>query len=85
MKEPGMTTNNTRDSASEIAQRIKAARMDPSQTDEADRPLSDRPPAFAEALMSTPPTVIEGPAKLKSADWDVIELALAHYAGCKNG
>lgn len=83
MKESGMTTDNTRN-ASEIAQRIKAARMDPSITDEADRPLSDRPPGFAEALMSTPPTVIEGPAKLKSADWDVIELALAHYADCKN-
>lgn len=78
-----MTTSNTRNAAAEISQRIKTARMDPSQIDEADRPPSDRPPAFAEALMSTPPTIIEAPAKLTPIDWDVIELALVHYATCK--
>jgi hypothetical protein len=80
-----MTTNKTRSVASEIAQRIKTARMDPSQIDEADRPPSDRPPAFAEVLMSTPPTIVEGPAKLSKIDWDVIELALVHYAACEGG
>jgi hypothetical protein len=77
-----MTTSNTRSAASEIVRRIKTARMDPSQIDEADRPPNDRPPGFAEALMSTPPTVVEGPAKLMPIDWDVIELALVHYATC---
>ncbi len=84
MKESGMTTNNTRDAALEIAQRLKAARIDPSQIDEADRPASDRPPGFAEALMSTRPTAVETNASLTPADWDVIERALSHYADCNS-
>jgi hypothetical protein len=79
-----MKTDNTRDAAAEIAQRVKTARMDPSRLDEAGRPLSDRPPAFAEALMAEQPTAIEGLAKLAPVDWDVIELALVHYATCGN-
>ena len=77
-----MPTDKTRDAAAEIAQRIKLGRMDPSKLDEADRAPDDRPPAFAEALMSETPSSIETTAELTSTDWDVIELALVHYAGC---
>ncbi len=79
-----MPTNNTRDAAAEIAQRIKTGRMDPSEIEEAGRPPNDRPPGFADALMHETPTSIEGNAKLTTTDWDVIELALTHYATCNN-
>lgn len=80
-----MPTDKTRDAAAEIARRIKTSRMDPSKIDEADRPPNDRPPAFAEALMSETPISVESTAKLTSTDWDVIELALVHYATSSDG
>ncbi len=78
-----MPTNNTRDAAAGIAQRIKTGRTDPSQIDEAGRAPNDRPPGYAEVLMSETPTSVEQNAQLSKADWDVIELALTHYATCE--
>jgi len=78
-----MPTNNTRDAAAEIAQRIKTGRVPPSQLDEADRAPNDKPPAYAEALMTEPQAPMETAAKLTPVDWDVIELALVHYAACE--
>jgi hypothetical protein len=77
-----MPTKKTRDAAAEIAQRIKLGRMDPGQLDEADRDPNDKPPAYADALMAETPTSIESNAELTATDWDVIELALTHFATC---
>jgi hypothetical protein len=66
----------------ELAARIKSSRIAPIDVDEASRPPSDRPPAFAEALMPGEPISIDGRAHLEPADWDLIEAALEHYAAC---
>ena len=73
-----MTTPSDRDTAAELAQRIKSSRIDPSKADEANLPPSDRPPGYAEALMSEKPAPPE--AGLSSADWDLIAKALEQYA-----
>jgi hypothetical protein len=75
-----MTPTSDRDTAAELAQRIKNHLIDPSKEDEADRPPGDRPPAFADALMSEAPASIEQAAGLNSADWELIVKALEHYA-----
>lgn len=80
-----MTPTGDRDTAAELAQRIKASRIDPSNDDEADRPASDKPPGFAEALMAEVPASVEPGAELSSADWELIGRALEHYAACGNG
>jgi hypothetical protein len=79
-----MTPTSDRDSASELAQRIKNHLIDPSKEDEADRPPGDKPPAFADALMSEAPASIERAAGVNSADWEFIVRALEHYATCGN-
>jgi hypothetical protein len=79
-----MTPASDRDIAADLAQRININRVDPSKEDEADRPPGDRPPAFADALMSEAPSSVERGAGLKSADWELIGKALAHYATCPN-
>jgi len=79
-----MTPTSDRDLAAELARRIKNHRIDPSKSDEAGRPPSDKPPAYADALMSTARASIEKGARLKEADWQLIETALEHYAKCGN-
>jgi hypothetical protein len=71
--------------AAELAGRIKSSRIDPAKADEAGRPPSDRPPAFADALMSEKPASVERGARLTPADWDLIDVALEHYATCRKG
>ncbi len=80
-----MTPTRDHDTAAELAQRIKNNLIDPSKADEADRPPGDKPPAFADALMSEAPASIERAAALNAADWELIGKALAHYAACGNG
>ncbi|MEO7038640.1 MAG: hypothetical protein ABI186_01255 [Candidatus Elarobacter sp.] len=80
-----MTPTGDGDAAAELAQRIKANRVDPSKDDEADRPASDKPPGFAEALMAEVPASAEPGADLSSADWELIGKALEHYAACGQG
>jgi hypothetical protein len=75
-----MTPTSDRDAAAELAQRIKASQVDPSKLDEAGRPPSDKPPGFAEALMSEAPAPVE--RTLSATDWDLISKALQHYATC---
>jgi hypothetical protein len=79
-----MTPTSDRDLAAELARRITNNRIDPSKADEAGRPPSDKPPAYADALMSATPASIEKRARLKAADWELIEAALEHYAKCGN-
>lgn len=78
-----MTSPSDRDTAAELAQRIKTNQIDPSKVDEAVRPKGDRPPAFADALMSEAPASLQ-PPDLTSADWVLIGKALEHYATCGN-
>lgn len=80
-----MTPTSDRNTAADLAKRIATKSVDPSKADEADRPASDRPPAFADALMSEAPASVEKAADLSSADWQLIRKALEHYAGCGNG
>lgn len=80
-----MTPTSDRDTAAELARRIKSKSIDPSKADEADRPPGDRPPAFADALMSEAPPSGEKSADLNVADWELIRKALEHYATCGNG
>jgi hypothetical protein len=77
-----MTPTSDRDTASELAQRIKNHLIDPSKEDEADRAPGDKPPAFADALMSEASASIERAAGLNSADWELIVKASDHYAMC---
>ncbi len=77
-----MTPTGDRESAAELARRIKSNSTDPSKADQADRPPSDRPPAFADALMSEAPASVEKSAEMKPADWALIQKALEHYANC---
>jgi hypothetical protein len=79
-----LTPSSDRDTAAELARRLKGL-VDPSKADEADRPPGDRPPAFADALMSEPPEYIEQNAELTSADWQLIVKALEHYARPETG
>ena len=80
----GMMTSE-RDAATALARRIKSKLIDPSKIDEADQPPSDKPPAYAEALMSEAPASIERAADVERADWVLIASALEHYAACGNG
>jgi hypothetical protein len=52
-----MTPKSDRDAAAERASRVETTPIDPSKADEADRPPSDRPPAFIDALMSEPVSI----------------------------
>jgi hypothetical protein len=80
-----MTPTSDRNPAAELAQRIKTSLIDPSKEDEADRPPSDKPPGYADALMSEAPASIERAVDLNSADWELISKALEHYATCGKG
>ena len=80
-----MTQTTDRNSAAELAQRIKASQIDPSIKDEADRPPADKSPGYADALMSEAPASIERAVDLNSADWELIGKALEHYARCGKG
>lgn len=71
-----MPTPTDRDTAAELAQRIKTSLVDPD--DEANLPPSDRPPGYADALMSEAPA--SPGADLSPADWALIGKALEHYA-----
>ncbi len=71
-----------RNSASELAGRIKASLIDPAKVDEARRPAEDRPPAYADFLMSEKPASVGKAVDLAPADWHLIATALEHYAGC---
>lgn len=74
-----MTTPSDRETAAALAQRIRNSRIDPAAADEAGLPPGDRPPGYAEALMSEAPAALE-PDGLSSADWELIAAALEHYA-----
>jgi hypothetical protein len=80
-----MTPTSDRDAAAELARRIKSFEYDPLKEDEVDRAPSDKPPAFAEMLMSKGPTSIESAAELNESDWQLICRALEHYASCGSG
>jgi len=75
-----MATTSDRDAAGALARRIKQSLLDPSRVDEANRPPGDRPPKFADALMSEAPASIERAAKVIADDWHLIAKALEHYA-----
>jgi hypothetical protein len=79
-----MTPASDRESAAELARRIQASQVDPSKSDEAHRPPGDRPPAYADALMSEKPVSAERDADLNQADWALIGRALEHYAACRS-
>ena len=53
------TQASDRDTAAELAQRIKSDGVDLSKRDEADRAPGDRPPGYADALMSETPASIK--------------------------
>ncbi len=80
-----MTSPNDRESAAELVQRIEHNLVNPSKVDEAGRPKRDRPPGFADALMSEQAVPDESAARLNSGDWQIIRKALEHYAACKSG
>jgi len=80
-----MITSSERDAAKDLANRIEAWLVDPAVVDDADRPPEDRPPAFADALLSQAPSSIEKAADLKQGDWELIGKALEHYAACQAG
>ena len=71
---------NDREAAAELAKRIEHSLIEPSARDEARRPPSDRPPAFADALMAEKPRSVEGSLHLSAGDWALIARALQHYA-----
>ena len=77
-----MTQAGDRDAAAQLARRIGASLFDPSVVDEAGRPADDRPPEYADVLMSEAPTPVERAINLSSADWSLVYRALEHYAGC---
>lgn len=76
------TPTGDRKTAAELAQRIKTNQLDPAKLDEAGRPPSDKPPAYADALMSEKPASVEKSSDLTPADWELIGKALEHYAAC---
>lgn len=80
-----MTPSSDRDAAAELARRLKNALADPSTADEADRPARDRPPGFADALMSERPVSPERGARVTSEDWALIVKTLEHYARSGTG
>lgn len=71
-----------REAAAELARRIEPKLIDPAKVDEAGRPPGDKPPAFADALMSEEPVSVERAANLEKSDWELIGKALEHYAAC---
>ncbi len=71
-----------RTAATDLLERMKNNRIDPAKQDEGGRPAGDRPPGFADALMSEPTVVAQRDAELSSADWDLIERSLEHYGSC---
>jgi hypothetical protein len=80
-----LTPSSDRETASELAKRLKSAMIDPSKVDEADRPPGDRPPGFADMLMSEKPVSVEHGADLTDADWQLIVTALESYARSGTG
>ena len=80
-----MTPTSDRETAAELARRLKTAMMDPAKADEAARPPEDQPPAFADMLMSEKPVTVERGADLSDGDWDLIVKALDHYARSGTG
>jgi len=80
-----MITSSERDAALNLANRIGAWLVDPAVVDDKDRPPQDRPPAFADILLSQAPASIERAADLMHADWELIAKALEHYANCQGG
>lgn len=79
-----MTPTRNRKAAADLSQRIKSAQIDPSKEDEADRSPGDKPPGFAQVLMSEGPTSIEQAAGLTPDDWALIDKVLEHYTRCEN-
>lgn len=77
-----MTSASGREAAAELARRIESSRVDPAKADEAHRPASDKPPAYADVLMSEDPAPVERTADLSAKDWELIGEALEHYASC---
>lgn len=74
-----------RNAAAELAERLDVELIDPSiDSDEFDRPPSDRSPAYAQWLMSKKLPSIERTADLNSADWHLISRALEHYTVCES-
>jgi hypothetical protein len=80
-----LTTTSDRESAAQLARRLKNAMSDPAKADEAERPPEDQPPKFADILMSEKPLSVEQGAELSDADWKLIVKALEHYAGPGTG
>ena len=76
-----MTPTSDRDKAAQLAKRIQGNLVDTSVQDEAARAPEDRPPGFADALMSEKPASVERAVNLEPGDWELIVTALKHYAG----
>ena len=79
-----MNSASDREAAADLARRIEASHVDPSIADEAHRPASDKPPAYADFLMSEEAAPVERTADLNEADWQLIGRALEHYAACQS-
>jgi hypothetical protein len=73
-----MTPENDRIAAENLAQRIRKTGA-VAKDDYADRAPTDKPPAFADALMSEP---VGRTGDLSAADWELILAALDHYSEC---
>lgn len=80
-----MITSSERDAAQDLGNRVEAWLVDPAVVDDKDRPPEDRPPGYADALLSQPPAAPERAAELTHDDWILISKALEHYATCQGG
>jgi hypothetical protein len=79
-------TQHDRETAAELAERVKRAHIDPAKMDEVGRPPEDQPPKFADVLMSEKTAApVEADADLTSEDWELIVRALEHYARSGTG
>lgn len=80
-----MITSSERDAARDLATRVEAWLVDPAVVDDKDRPPEDRPPGYADVLLSQAPASIERAADLSQNDWILVSKALTHYATCQGG
>jgi hypothetical protein len=78
-----MTPASDRDAAAALAARINRALREYPADDDAARPAHDRPPAFADALMSEASASVESAVRPSLADWRLIGKALSHYAAAE--
>jgi hypothetical protein len=77
-----MTQPTDRETAAELAQRLKSEPIDTSMADQAHRPPSDKPPGYADRLMAEMPARERRGSSLNADDWDMVIKALEHYTTC---